>query len=407
VGYRETFDVRVLDAMQRPVEGAEVTVTYDRGATFGEQYFTTPVKYSDSNGKVHFDLINQGTTARKIDCDIDVVATSGGSTGKKTVEAEKHGPIVDVILSDVYPVRFYVRDHLGAAIPNATVIIGERTDLTNEYGYVKHYMKKGSHTYLATYLEAKESGTMEVENDTEFVVTFPYYKVTIDVMDDFSVPLDATITMFNKTFLLEDGHYENPRSFGQEISYEVEYKGLKQSGTIVPELDPSIQIVYDIHAPVFEDIQSQTTGDRATLNVEVTDPGDHPSGVDVSSISITYRMEPADPTTPWNMAVVFPTGFNRFTAEFSDLPPESVVQFKIDIKDKTGNRATIEGKFSTLVVEPPVNDTVNDTQNQTITQNGEDTGQEIPLFYIIVGGILAFLIIYWVIRIKSKGTRGV
>ena len=116
VGYNDSFDARVVDAKYRPIPDAEVLVKYDRGATFGEQYFITPVYHTDSEGKAHFHIWNLGTTARKMDCNIYVNGSIGGRTKEVTVIANEHGPIVDVQLNDVYPVRFYVRDQLGAPL---------------------------------------------------------------------------------------------------------------------------------------------------------------------------------------------------------------------------------------------------------------------------------------------------
>lgn len=404
VGYQESFDVRVLDGKQRPVEGAEVSIRYDRGTSFGEQYFTTPAAYTNSEGRVHYTIINQGTTTREIDCDIDIEVSAGGSAKKKTVVADAHGPTVDLILDDVYLIRFYVRDHFNAPLPNATVNIGKKSNLTNEDGYVRHYLQTGTYEYFASYLEAKDAGIISIEtDDVDYQVTFPYYKVEIDVMDDFGEPLDAFVTMQNETFQLENGHFENNRSFGSEIPYEVDYKGLVASGTIVTVLDPAATVIYDIHAPTIEDVESEVTPSITKLIVTVSEPGKYPSGVDVNSIKVRYRLEPADPTTPWNDAVVFSSGHSIYTAQFSDLPPDSIVQFSIELKDMEGNRASREGKFSTLAVEEP---TTNVTQNQTITQEDEGTEQEIPLFYIMGGVILVILTVYLGIRLKSKGTGG-
>jgi|GEM_PF-883276 len=404
IGYQESFDVRVLDGKQRPVEGAEVSITYDRGTSFGEQYFTTPPVYTNSEGRVHYSIINQGTTTREIDCDIDISVSAGGSAKEKTVVANAHGPTVDVILTDVYIVRFYVRDHLNAPLANATVGIGKRTNLTNEDGYVRYYLQTGDYEYFASYLEAKDAGILSVETeDVDYQVTFPYYKVVIDVMDDFGEPLDALITMQNETFQLENGHFENNRSFGSKIPYEVDYKGLITSGSIMTDVDPTATIIYDIHAPTIEKVEPEVTPAITKLVLTVSEPGEHPSGVDVNTIKVRYRLEPADPTTPWNEAVVFASGYNMYTAQFSDLPPDSIVQFTVELKDLAGNRASREGKFSTLTVEEPP---ANVTQNQTITQEDEETEQEIPLFYIIGGVILVILTIYLGIRLKSKGTEG-
>ncbi|MBD3210879.1 hypothetical protein GF318_05870 [Candidatus Micrarchaeota archaeon] len=400
-GYHDIFDVRVLDGKQRPVPGAEVELTYDRGASFGEQYFTTPVKYTDSQGKAHFNLINQGTGTRPIDCNIYITTRTGGSTVKKTIEAETHGPIVDLIHENLYRLRFYVRDHFNAAIENASISIGNRTNKTNDRGYVSHYLESDTYDYFVSYQEAKDSGTITVENDdVDYQVSFHYYDVTIDVLDDYGQPLEAYLTVYNETFLLENGHFEDNRTFGKEISYEAEYKGLSESGTIIAEVDPAALVVFDVHSPTIEKVEPEQSNAITKLVISTTDPGEYASGVDVSSIKVTYRLEPADPTTPWNNAVVFSSGFNTFTAQFSGVPPDSIVQFNIELKDKAGNRAQLDGKFSTLTLEPEEND----TQNQTKPQNGEEEEQEFPLFYILGGIILVILVIYLGIRIKSQGS---
>jgi hypothetical protein len=403
VGYQESFDIQVLDAKQRPIPNAAVNLTYDRGTSFGDKYFTIENKFTDDLGRVHYDLLNQGTTTRTIDCTIFIDASAGGTTLEKTIEAGKHGPVVDVILDNVYVIRFYVRDHLGVGLEGASVSIGTLLDSTNEKGLVKHYMKTGEYSYFADYLEATESGSLVVDDDVNYQVTFPYHSISIDVTDDNGEPLDAFVTMYNQTFQLENGHFENKRSFGQEINFEVNYNGLIKSELIIPDLEPFATVIYDLHAPLFGEIEPVICEDKATLVIETSDPGDFPSGVDVNSMMITYRMEPADPTTPWNSAVVFPTGFNTFTADFRDLPPDSVVGFKIEMKDKEGNRATIEGKFSTFAVEEIPE---NVTENQTEPQIEEEVPQEIPLFYIIGGVILVILTIYLGIRIKSMSSGG-
>lgn len=403
VGYNDSFDVRVLDAKYRPVPDAEVQVTYDRGATFGEQYFTTPAHYTDSEGKAHFIIFNQGTTARKMDCDIDITGSAGGSKKAVTVVANQHGPIVDVVLNDVYPARFYVRDQLGKPLEDASVTLGTKTGKTDENGLIKFFYKTGSYDYLASYLDARQAGSLAVSDDTEFEVLFTYHGVVVDVVDDTGNPLNATLAIFNESFQLEDGHFEYEKTFGEMIPYSVTYKGIPRTGTIETSIDPTIIVVYDVHSPLFGEITTDIANNWTKLLIGVSDPGDFASGVDVSSIRVTYRLEPADPTDPWNTAVTFTTGYNTFTADFPELPPNSIVGFRIEITDKTGNRADIEGKFSTFRPEIPQNY----TQNQTDTQPTGPEEQEIPLFYMIGGGILVILVVYLVFRIKSMAAEGV
>jgi len=142
----ELVDVRVLDAHLRPIEGAGVNVTYDRGASFGEQYFSTPVLITDSEGKAHIDIYNQGTLFRTIDCGIVIWGMIGGSQETVEVNANEHGQVVDVALSDVYPVIFQVRNHHGIYFENATVNFENVQKTTDSRGLVTFYSIIGNHS---------------------------------------------------------------------------------------------------------------------------------------------------------------------------------------------------------------------------------------------------------------------
>ncbi|MFH1685385.1 MAG: hypothetical protein ABH983_03695 [Candidatus Micrarchaeota archaeon] len=395
-GYVDEFSVRVLDSKNRPIEGADVWIKFDRGTLFGEQYFTTEIRQTDAAGKVDYQVINQGTNTREIDCTIVINGSAGGGTKKIEVEANSHGPIVDVILDDVYPVKFYVRDHLNAPIENASVTIGDKSGKTNEYGYVKYLFVEGSYDYLSSYEIAKQAGTIVIEGeDVEFAVIFPHYHIYVDVLDDYGDPLPVNLTVLNETVYLPDGHYENEKIFGDYIPYKIGYKGLEKNGEILAIENPRAEIILDIHAPLFGEVVSETINNRTKLNIPISDPGADASGVDVKTLQVQYRLEPADASTPWNTAVVFTTGFNTFAAEFPELAPDSIVQFTIEVKDKEGNKATLGGKFSTLVgTAPPINN----TQNQTNPQETPGESQEIPLLYIIV---VVFVVIFAIILVKK------
>ncbi|MBI5046765.1 hypothetical protein HZC07_03465, partial [Candidatus Micrarchaeota archaeon] len=162
-GYIEDFNVRVLDAQLRPIEGAGVSITYDRGSGFGTQYFTTPVNYTDVNGLAPYRVVNQGTNTRTIDCNIIANASAGGRSNTTIVIAQQHGNPIDVFLSDVYPVRFYVKDQFGAGIVNASVTIGNITRKTDGQGLAKFYYKKGNYSYLASSLDGSQAGSIEIK----------------------------------------------------------------------------------------------------------------------------------------------------------------------------------------------------------------------------------------------------
>ncbi|MBU1166155.1 hypothetical protein KKF81_04340 [Candidatus Micrarchaeota archaeon] len=402
VGYGDEFQVRVLDAKYRPIPEASVWITYDRGTSFGDKYFTTPVNYTDSNGMVDYYIRNMGTGTREIDCDIDISASVGGSTRSRTIEANIHGTPIDMVMDDVYPVMFYVRDQHRAAIQNSTVTIDGKTEKTNEYGSVKFFLKKGDHDYLATYLDAKQAGTITVNDDDAYEVLFEPNELEIHVLDDQGNKLHISLFILNQTFDLEDGYFQRDKIFGNSIEYTINYNGVVKGDVIDPASKNNLTIIYDLRSPLLESVDVQTQNNQTTLLITASDPGIYASGVDVSSISVLYKLGTAASDTDWNTATTFSTGHNTFTADLGQLPSNNIMEFKIGIKDREGNSAIITGKFSTLFVPVPQNN----TQNQTITQPIEDTGQEIPLIYIIGGVILVILAIYLLIRIKSAAMGG-
>ncbi|MDD5172332.1 MAG: hypothetical protein PHF60_04840 [Candidatus ainarchaeum sp.] len=402
IGYTDSFDVRVLDAKLRPIEGAVVTVTFDRGTSFGEQYFTTSPRYTDSQGKLHYDILNQGTTTRQIDCDITITGSAGGSTKTAVVEANIHGSPVDIILTDVYPMKFFVWDQLNAPLENASVTLGGKMNKTDSTGMVKYYFKTGDYSYFASYLDAEQAGSLTVANDTDYVVIFAHYTISIDVMDDTSAPLSVTLRIFNQTFDVPDGHFEYTPAFGEQIPYSVDYRGIVREGTLMPASEPSVTVIFDTHAPSFGDIVPGEISGKPQLSISVTDPNAHASGLDLSSIEVLYKIEPSDETTPWSKAVTFTSGRNTFTAQFPELPSKSIVKVKIGVKDKEGNRAEIDLQFSTLDVQPPQNG----TQDQNNTQESPVETQGIPFSYILGGVILLVLVVYMVFRLKPKPKEG-
>ncbi|MFH1785338.1 MAG: hypothetical protein ABH842_02835 [Candidatus Micrarchaeota archaeon] len=402
-GYQETFDVRVLDAKNRTVEGALIQVKFDRGTSFGDQYFVTEPQPTNSGGIVTYKILNQGTNTREIDCNIYINATIGGTSATKTIVVSEHGSIVDLRIEDLYPARFYIKDQYKIGIPNSTVTVdvwGPGT--TDSTGVVKGYLKAGSHQYFASHKDASEGGVVDVVDDVYFEIIFPHYPITIEVTDDYGVPLNATITIFNETFELENGEFQHPEVFGQQVPYEIVYLGEVVEGTMDPATDPDLEIRFDVHAPTISEVKQETTNNRPKLSITVTDTGVYPSGLDVSSMKVWYKQEPSGPNDLWHPAVVFTTAKGQFTAEFPEMEPNTIISFKIEIKDQATNKAELEGKFTTLVVENPQNTTGNNSNPQP----DPPKEQEIPLLYIIGGVFVLVLAVYLVIRIKSKATDG-
>ncbi len=400
IGYNDSMTVRVLDGKYRLVPGALVTATYDAGNTFGPQYIVTKPISTASNGTVYLHLFNyaENTTPREVDCDIVLNAEIGGATGTTTIVANEHGEFVDIVISDVYIVNFYAFDQYAKPIANATIVIDNnkpvKTDATGMYGT---YLKSGKHKYFISYLDFEQAGTIDVSTDMPVQVTPEYKTIEIDAVNDFNEPVEADLTIFNKTVKMADGKYINNKTYGTEIRYTAEYNGITKEGTITPASSP-VRLVFDVHSPFFQSITPEAGQGKQNIVITVSDPGMLASGLDLSSLKVYYKTGGENAT--WDTAIVYTVGQNKFTAELPlVVTPGTIVQFNAEIQDKAGNKATIGGKFTS---EEIVNNTTNTTQNQTKPQEKPSNAQEIPLAYIIIGVIVAILAVYVVIRIVSK-----
>ncbi len=392
-GYYESFDIRVLDPKIRPVEGALVQVKFDRGTSFGPQYFTTEPTPTNASGRVHISIHNQGTNTREIDCKIYINATIGGATTKETITAEAHPVIVDLTL-DVYKVEIYVKNQNRVPVENATVTINEEGKTTDSSGRALFYSKTGEIEYLASYLKGKQSGYIPVSDDTRYEILLAQYSVAIDVIDDYGEPLPSTLELFGETHELEDGHFETDEVFGEEITATVTYAGIVKEYTIYPAEENDVDFVFDIHPPVIEVVDHMSVDSRPRMTVRITDPGDYGTGVDPTSVIVLYRIVGE---TGWTSATTYVTGVDTYTVDFPALQEGKIIEFRVEALDEQGNKAVQTGRFVTT-----------GKPEENITENGEEPQengfewQDIPLFYIVIGVILIIVVVYIVKHLKGK-----
>ncbi len=393
VGYTESFDVQVLDAKLRPVENAAVQVKYDRGASFGEQYFVTPPEYTDSNGMFHVEIYNQGTTSREIDCNIYLNATIGGGTTALTVVVDEHGSIVSLVFPDVYKLVFRATDQHMQPLADAKITVDDWTKNANSAGVAVFYLKAGEHQYLVSYMDGKRGESFLMDDDITRDVTLSSHSITIDVLDDEGVGLNSAIFIFDESFGLEEGHFEWTRTFGDEIPYLVRYAGLEKSGSVIPAESTEELVVFDVHSPVFRNFSSGIVNSQPRITVEVVDGGQYSSGLDASTFRFWYRAVGSGGS--WNSATAFQDTPESFNADLPPMEGDTLIEFRTEVRDKSGNHAELEG---TVKIEKEKED---DLQQE----DGEVEEQEFPFFYILIGIIIVILMVYVVIHIKGKGGK--
>lgn len=396
--FEDTLTVRALDAGSAPIQGAAVYVYYQYsgsvGANGGGTYYTAGPLITNDSGVVQTTIVNVETDQSLVDCNVDINALVGGVNSSTSIVAIYHPPIVDVNVP-VYPVVFHVTDSAAAPLAGATVWFGNQTETTDAQGFTKFYTSPGQTDYLVSYGDGKQQGSMMVSNDVNFGAVIRFYPVTIQVIDDMGKPLNATLATGTKVVQLSsNGTYYDPRIFGNSFQFNVSYAGVVKDLAINPGTDSPKKVIFDFTSPTIGSIGQSQVGNATRLTIPVTDPGVYPSGVDPASVSVTYKIESA---AQWSRAIVFTPQNGVFVADFPEFPPDSVIQFKVEVADLDGNKASVDGTFSTPPAPaPPANISVSPPPQAP-------QGQGLPLLDIAGGVVLLIFLVYMFYRLKGGG----
>jgi hypothetical protein len=399
--FHDTLVLRALDAWHRPIEGAAIYVYYQYSGSVGSggqgTYYSVGPLLTNSSGMVRALVVNIEESESLVDCNMEVSALAGGVNSTASVEAMDHPNIIDMDIP-VYPVAFHVTDPSAAPLQGAIVWFHNETKTTDALGLAKFYAPAGPANYLVSYLDGKQQGSIQVTNDVNFEARIKFYPVTVKVMDDNGNPLNATLSTGTRTAQLgPNGTYYDPKIFGNSFAFNVSYAGVTKEFLINPETDNPKAVIFDFTSPAIGAIGKSEANGTVRLTVPVSDPGLYPSGVDPASISVTYRAESA---AQWSRAVVFASQKGVFTADFPQFPPNTVIQFKVEAADLEGNKASLDGRFSTA---PPPPEPVN-TSNSTVTPPPQQPqGPGLPLLQIAGGLALLIFLIYMFFRLKKGG----
>jgi len=400
ISYNDSFSIRVLDAKFRPVPDADVFVRYQYSGSVGTEgkgtYHILGPKVTNQSGMVNVYISNIETVKSRLECGIDINASIGGTTSTKETFANAHSNPVDVQVN-VYPVQFFVHDQRNVPIAGAKVTVGTEDGSTNENGYVTIFAPKGKANYLISYKDGKQTGSFTVNDDVVYSAVLPYNSLAFDVVDDLGNTLAATVFFQNKSVELgPDGHYFNPSIFGDQIDFTVTYSGITKQLTMFPVVENTTRVVFDFGSPTLANVTQSTADGSTRLFINIFDPGQYASGVNPSSVQVTYRTESGTQYTDWTKATAYAISKNNFAVDFPSFAPNSIVKFKIEASDREGNRASLTGSFTVVAAEPANNDTT-PPQQETPAGNGSS------LIYMSGAALIIILIVFVVFRLKKGG----
>ena len=393
IGVTDNITIRALDAKYRPIEGALVNLTYDLGNLgIGGKYTTTNNFATNSSGEKYFviTILNKTIHEEKVDCKITAKGAIGGGSGSVDYQIIVHPRRVDLHIN-VYPVDFLVKNQNGISTPNASITVGEITKTTGSNGKARFYVIPGKYDYFASYSGAKRADTLTITGDTYNEIEFGKHSFTLKVYDDLGNLVSANVTVEDKTTEI-DGTYHKDEIIGDSLSVQIVHEGIEIDNVYDLQKETEDKVVFDSHAPNFVSYSPGFSNGIPQIVFELKDSGIYASGVNPQTLEVVYRIPSQDNTLPWNRAIVFATAKEKYTAQFPNVENGKLVMFKASVKDRTGNIATLDGKFQ-------VSD---NTENNTDTHNNIEPEQGIPLIYIVVGVLIVFLAIFIGFRTLTK-----
>lgn len=390
-GYEEELAIRILDALMRPVEGANVQITFDRGTTFGEQYFTTQPKKTDENGTVVFVISNPGEATRKIDCNIYVSAWVGQAYGKKTIAALSHPSIVDIVLP-VHRVLFYVRDQNNNSLVNASVFFLNETKKTDATGKTVFYSRNETSEYYVSYKSGSDGGSVAVSGDAMHEAIIPVYQINVYIKDDYGNPLPAIVAYAGETINASTG-WASFHAYQNIFQLKVKHENVEKEMTIKPAEGQIKTVIFDLHPPVINDPQQALLDNRIRMSFEIRDEGTYASGLDVYSIKVKYRILPDE---KWHESLTYTLGGDSYGLDFPEILENTVVEFSVQASDYEGNKAYKSGRF---VVSAKAQEGASKQENNV-------DNNEFPwlyLFLVIIFIIVAFYVLKIILQQQKKG----
>jgi len=397
-GFTDNLTIRTLDKSLRPVEGANVTITYQLDETTAKGYYTAPVKTTNENGIVNYTNIkNLETFDSKVDCDIGINLTFDKKKIAKKVEALAHQQVIDFVL-DAYRIFIKVIDEKGKPIDNALVWINERKK-TSKNGTVELAALAGETRVYAKYLDGKTEQVIEVINDTTLTLQFTFYDLMISVRDDKDIPLQSTIKVGDSTYQTNDeGELSLTKLVGPYKNVRIIYESKEKVLDIDLTSHNRYLVVFDNSKPTIKNVNVIEEPDKIKVVITAVDEGEGPSGIADNGVSVHYVTE----TGATKKATVYQSKKGEYTSEIPIKPTMTEVVFTVEVKDNEKNRVIAEGKH--VLPQPENLDNKTSGQNGGNLPNTPNTG-DIPMHFIIGGILILMIVIYVVYRyvFKKKG----
>ncbi|MCD6549582.1 hypothetical protein J7K41_02655 [Candidatus Micrarchaeota archaeon] len=407
--YVEKVRVFVGDVRGRAVPGADLWTVYKINQIRG--FVKTRIFETDESGLADIEFWYTEKDERKADYDYTLYVTYPGddydgpqSSASIRLNAKKtvNGVTQFVKLKDVYFVRLHVYNaDTGDPIHCNVTFFDEVTEETDVNGDLYLEMPKGTHPVYIDVGGLKKMYYINVTEDGQ-VINLPVgiYTFTVNVVDDFGNPINATLSVFNISYNLSGSITlsfiaENP-VFDLTVTHGA---SLKNVSVNVLEKD-NVTVSFDRSEPDIEvgDIIEDVTG--VFINVRITDPGRYPSGISQSKPPKLYYSVTVDNRTSRGAVTMIRQG-DYYRARVPEILDGGVLEYEIDAYDNAGNLAVYMGTYTGKGTTENLisNETQPSNQSGSTGPEQPSSGQSFNMITTVsmaVGVIVFILILYYV-----------
>ncbi|MEM4367139.1 MAG: hypothetical protein QW035_03345 [Candidatus Anstonellales archaeon] len=379
-GFSEKVVVKVYDGENSPIEGALVNITYQKDATTGKGYVTSPNVYTDSNGMASFLVVNIETLESRVKCDYTIRASYGGVSSRLDTYYKMPQPFGITI--NVYPVIIKLLDRYKKTIEQGSVSSNGVPCIKREDYSWKCYGGKGT-VFTASFGDSTKEFEEDITNSTYKYYVLDVYQASLLLKDDTGKLVSGIVKVGDHSYQVEG---EAPVvAYHQTETVRAEGLGITKERAVDFASTDVVAFIFDIHSPLIGQTTIEGNDDNTKMIIKshITDT------IGVSSAKVLYTVGGKTSQA---------SGVKRGdTYEFTLPVPENyrIVSITIVATDADGNTAQRSGTITITEVKEEGG------SKGASTQTGQEGG-EVNILLIGAGIIVVLIAIVAFFYFKSK-----
>lgn len=358
-GWGEATDVRVLDALGRPIENAQVYITWEISESRGQG--TTKTLATNELGRAQFSLTNVEFDEEDTNYEYTVHASYGNTNINKEFTFGI-GSSPRTVNMPVYMITFWAKDSRYKPM-QITLRVDNKYDLkTNADGIGMIQLDTGRHTVSPVFMDLQDRVEFEVKkDDAQINLTVGLYDLAIKTIDDEGNPVSAQIyvgTVSKKSGA--DGWAIFNEVTKPEVVVKASYGRYKKTVEANLSQGNSTMVIFDAHPPKISNVMPQWENNNLQVRAIISDEGEYASGMSGANATVDLFYIGADNVQ--KKLPMYAVGYNLYEGLIPMQAGMASVRYTIQATDADGNTVseadtfvipTSQGAGSNLGGQPP------------------------------------------------------